>query len=258
MPHFRTAILRRVGAWDPYNVTEDADLGMRLARFGYRSSVIKPTTYEEAPARFGAWLRQRTRWFKGWMQTWLVHMRAPRRLLRDLGLPAFLTFQLMVGGNALAALVHPLFIVWFFSALASDGPLWATQGTAALFGFTVVVGYAASALLAWVGLFRRGLLCTSWVLLLMPVHWLLLSLAAWRALYQLVREPYRWEKTDHGLARTSRRARQWTAFTAMPSIGRGYVVAPSLAPAQRGRHRSPAIPVRDSAADRPQPPRVSA
>ena len=65
----------RIGAWDPYNVTEDADLGMRLARFGYRTAVIPSTTYEEAPARFGPWLRQRTRWFKGWMQTWLVHMR---------------------------------------------------------------------------------------------------------------------------------------------------------------------------------------
>ena len=66
--HFRTAVLREVGAWDPYNVTEDADLGVRLARFGYRTTMVRSTTYEEAPARFGPWLRQRTRWFKGWMQ----------------------------------------------------------------------------------------------------------------------------------------------------------------------------------------------
>jgi cellulose synthase/poly-beta-1,6-N-acetylglucosamine synthase-like glycosyltransferase len=66
--HFRTSVLRQIGAWDPYNVTEDADLGMRLARFGYRTAVIPSTTYEEAPARFGPWLRQRTRWFKGWMR----------------------------------------------------------------------------------------------------------------------------------------------------------------------------------------------
>lgn len=66
--HFRTATLRAVGGWDAYNVTEDADLGVRLARFGYRADIIESTTYEEAPARFGAWLRQRTRWFKGWMR----------------------------------------------------------------------------------------------------------------------------------------------------------------------------------------------
>ena len=80
--HFYTATLRDAGGWDPYNVTEDADLGMRLARFGYRTGVINSTTYEEAPARIGPWLRQRTRWFKGWMQTWPVHMRQPARLLR--------------------------------------------------------------------------------------------------------------------------------------------------------------------------------
>jgi cellulose synthase/poly-beta-1,6-N-acetylglucosamine synthase-like glycosyltransferase len=65
--HFRTTALRRVGGWDPYNVTEDADLGIRLARLGYRSTALSSATYEEAPASFGPWLRQRTRWYKGWM-----------------------------------------------------------------------------------------------------------------------------------------------------------------------------------------------
>jgi cellulose synthase/poly-beta-1,6-N-acetylglucosamine synthase-like glycosyltransferase len=66
--HFRTVTLREVGGWDPHNVTEDADLGMRLARFGYRSGVVASSTYEEAPADIGRWLGQRTRWFKGWMR----------------------------------------------------------------------------------------------------------------------------------------------------------------------------------------------
>src|SRR5215831_2211538 len=99
--HFRTEILRKIGGWDPYNVTEDADLGMRLSRFGYRSDVIGSTTYEEAPADCRAWLRQRARWFKGWMQTWLVHMRQPVTLFRAVGACGFLTFQLVVGGNAI-------------------------------------------------------------------------------------------------------------------------------------------------------------
>jgi hypothetical protein len=108
--HFRTDVLRKIGAWDPYNVTEDADLGMRLARFGYLSSVIDSTTYEEAPARLGAWLKQRTRWCKGWLQTWLLHMRSPASLLRELGFGGFFAFQLLVGGTVLAALVHPFFL----------------------------------------------------------------------------------------------------------------------------------------------------
>ena len=87
-------MLREIGAWDPYNVTEDADLGIRLARFGYRTTVINSTTYEEAPARLRPWLRQRTRWFKGWMQTWAVHMRSPRALLAELGPAGFASSSL--------------------------------------------------------------------------------------------------------------------------------------------------------------------
>lgn len=213
--HFRTARLREVGGWDAYNVTEDADLGIRLARFGYPASVISSTTYEEAPARLGPWLRQRTRWFKGWMQTWLVHMRRPRRLRRDLGLKGFVGLQLIVGGNALAALVHPLFVAGLLYALAAGAPMWQGGGLpvailAALYGTTIVIGYATSAYLGWLGLKRRGLLASAWVLLLTPLHWLLLSLAAWRALYQLIVAPYAWEKTEHGLAKTSRLAERMT------------------------------------------------
>jgi len=208
MPHFRTATLRAIGGWDAYNVTEDADLGMRLARFGHRTSVIASTTYEEAPARLGAWLRQRTRWFKGWMQTWAVHMRTPWRLKRELGLGGFLAFQLIVGGNALAALVHPLFLATLIDA-ALVGPSWrggAGAVPAAIYGGTALAGYLVSGLLGFMGLKRRGLLASAWVLLLMPLHWLLLSLAAWRALWQLMRKPYAWEKTEHGLAKSSRLA----------------------------------------------------
>lgn len=213
--HFRTEILREVGGWDSYNVTEDADLGMRLARFGYRSNMIGSTTYEEAPARIGAWLRQRTRWFKGWIQTWLVHMREPRRLLRELGLAGFLTFQLIVGGNALAALVHPLFMAGLIYSAANGAPMWRGDGAlvpilAAIYGTTVIIGYLTSAFLGWLGLARRGLLSTAWVLVLTPAHWLLLSLAAWRALLQLAVAPYRWEKTEHGLAKSSRRGAKLT------------------------------------------------
>jgi cellulose synthase/poly-beta-1,6-N-acetylglucosamine synthase-like glycosyltransferase len=206
--HFRTSVLRQVGAWDPYNVTEDADLGMRLARFGHRTTVIPSTTYEEAPARFGAWLKQRTRWFKGWIQTWLVHMRTPFRLARELGLSGFLVFQLLVGGTVLAALVHVLFaaqLVWAVGRMQWGGSEAEPMLTIPILTF-IVVGYLVSGLLGAIGLARRKLLGSAWVLLLMPVYWLLLSVAAWRALYQLVRSPYRWEKTEHGLAKTSRLA----------------------------------------------------
>jgi cellulose synthase/poly-beta-1,6-N-acetylglucosamine synthase-like glycosyltransferase len=246
--HFYTATLREAGGWDPYNVTEDADLGMRLARFGWRSSVINSTTYEEAPAQFGPWLRQRTRWFKGWMQTWLVHMRRPSRLMRDLGPAGFLTFQLIVGGNALAALVHPLFMGMLIYSVLNGSAMWhgddAIGGIlAAVYGTTVVVGYLTSAFLGWLCLLRRGLLPMAWVLFLTPLHWLLLSLAAWRALYQLVFAPYAWEKTEHGLAKSSRRAANLTRslvelerhLSALPDSGK----LPTLA--STGASREPRL-----------------
>jgi glycosyltransferase XagB len=249
--HFYTAILREVGGWDPYNVTEDADLGMRLARFGYRSDVIDSTTYEEAPAHFGPWLRQRTRWFKGWIQTWLVHMRQPGRLLRDLGLPGFLTFQLIVGGNALAALVHPLFTAGLFYSVLGGAPMWRGDSAsvailAAVYGMTVVIGYLTSAFLGWLGLLRRGLLSTAWILLLTPVHWLLLSLAAWRALYQLAAAPYAWEKTEHGLAKSSLRAANMTRslveleryLSALKEAGELPTLVPDVSPGAAQRRRS--------------------
>jgi glycosyltransferase XagB len=218
--HFDTDALRKAGGWDAYNVTEDADLGMRLARFGYRTAVIDSTTYEEAPARIAPWLRQRTRWFKGWMQTWAVHMRQPLRLAHALGFAGFATFQLVVGGTVLAALVHPLFIAMllygaFAGRILPDAEDLAAMLFFSLFGVTAAVGYLTSAVLALIGLARRRLLASAFVLVLMPLHWLLLSLAAWRALYQLVRDPYRWEKTAHGLARTSRLAAEGGARATM-------------------------------------------
>jgi len=114
--HFRVPALKWLMAWDPFNVTEDADLGTRLARKGYRCRVLASTTFEEAPTRFMSWLRQRTRWMKGYMQTWLVHMRSPRALWRELGPLGFLAFQIMVGGTLLSALVHP----WFYALAAYD------------------------------------------------------------------------------------------------------------------------------------------
>ena len=115
----------------------------------------------------------------------------------------------------LAALVHPLFMGALIYSVVSGTPIWcggsATDAIlGAVYGTTVIVGYLASAFLGWLGLLRRGLRSMAWVLLLTPLHWLLLSLAAWRALYQLALAPYAWEKTEHGLAKNSRRAANMT------------------------------------------------
>lgn len=207
--HFRTSVLREVGGWDPYNVTEDADLGFRLARFGYRAVMFPSTTYEEAPARFGAWLRQRSRWMKGWMQTWSVHMRWPRRLWRDAGPGGFFTLNIVVGGNVLTALAHPLLLgeILLRGAIGlCDGNVtpFLAKPFIGLYLATIAAGYLTTAIIGLIGLAKRGLLSEAWILALTPVYWICLSIAAWRALYQFLTEPYRWEKTEHGLARHSR------------------------------------------------------
>ena len=120
-----------MGGWDPYNVTEDADLGIRLHRAGYRTVVLDSTTLEEANSDFVNWAKQRSRWYKGYLQTWLVHCAQPRRLWRDLGPRAFVGFNLFVGGTPLLALMNPVFWaltgLWFLAKpefVAALFPAW--------------------------------------------------------------------------------------------------------------------------------------
>ncbi len=195
---FRTDVLADVGGWDPYNVTEDADLGLRLARRGYKTAVINSTTYEEANGAFANWMRQRTRWMKGFMQTWLVH----RRDMRFSGWRGVLSVDLFIGGTALAALICPLF--WLLLIVQSAfgvTPFRAPPETlgAPLSG-AIAAGNLAFLLLAAAAPFKRGLWRLSPAALLVPVYWMMMSVAAWRALFQLITNPSFWEKTEHGLS----------------------------------------------------------
>lgn len=135
-------------------------------------------------------------------------MRDPLLLWRQLGWRGFLCFQLLIGGSVLAALIHPVFAVLLL-ADSAWGPLLALADTPtqwthkALIFTTLVSGYIASGLLAFTGMKRRGSLTSAWVLLLLPVYWLLLSAAAWRAVWKLATAPHQWEKTAHGVVRRS-------------------------------------------------------
>lgn len=210
--HFCGDALRRIGGWDAYNVTEDADLGVRLARFGYRTTTFAATTYEEAPIHFDAWLRQRTRWMKGYMQTWSTHMRRPRQLWRDAGLRGVVTINAIIGGSVLTALAYPTLLCELLVWLLSGGITGTWSGFLAdrwtpLHLTAIAAGYLSAIAIGTVGLARRRQLRHAWILLLAPVYWMALSLAAWRALWQLLRDPYRWEKTAHGMSRRSKALR---------------------------------------------------
>ncbi len=204
--HFRVDRLKEVGGWDPYHVTEDADLGFRLARGGYHTLTIASTTWEEAPIALRSWVRQRTRWLKGWMQTYLVHTRRGRQVLDGW---SRLGLHVLIGGMLLSALVHPI-VLAIMGGLALHGDLLAPKSSSlewtlvwiglANFGLGYVSAILAAAIAAW----RRGWRRLSLEAILMPVYWLLISFASYRALLQLVTAPHLWEKTAHGHSRAGK------------------------------------------------------
>jgi len=201
--HFRTSVLRAIHGWDSFNVTEDADLGVRLARLGHRATTLDSTTYEEATSRLGDWMKQRSRWLKGYMQTWLVHMRDPLQLWRHAGTRGFFAFQLFIGGTFVSSLANPLMWAIFLVSHATgivifSGPFGEALARASL--FSLVAGNALFVYLAMLGPYRRGWLKLAPYGLTAPIYWLLISVAAWRALYQLLRSPFLWEKTRHGVS----------------------------------------------------------
>jgi cellulose synthase/poly-beta-1,6-N-acetylglucosamine synthase-like glycosyltransferase len=206
--HFRTETLRELHGWDAWNVTEDADLGLRLALAGYHVEDLASPTYEEALSRFGPWLRQRSRWMKGFLQVCLTHTRRPRDACRRLGLGRYVAALVLVGGTVITALVYPVLALGTVFLLAWHGwPEAASPWELPLVAFAqVLLGLGPLALIgtAFVGLARRRWWdCLPWLLDL-PFYYALVRLAAWRGLWELMRAPFHWHKTEHGLARTSR------------------------------------------------------
>ncbi|WP_223737070.1 glycosyltransferase family 2 protein, partial [Streptomyces purpurogeneiscleroticus] len=203
--HFRTAALCDLGAWDPYNVTEDADLGMRLARRGMGTRMLTSVTYEEANSEMGNWIRQRSRWIKGHIQTWLVHNRNPLRTWRELGTRGFLALHFTLGLGPLVQLLNPaLWLLTLYSLLADahwgrallPSPVREMALTAIVVVNLMLIGHFAAACAA------RRLHRSIPTMLSLPLNWVLMSLAAYKALGQLLRPSRRhfWELTRHGLA----------------------------------------------------------
>ncbi|MGO9160090.1 MAG: glycosyltransferase family 2 protein [Streptosporangiaceae bacterium] len=201
--HFRTDALRRLGGWDPFNVTEDADLGIRASALGYTVGVVNSTTYEEANRAGGNWIRQRSRWIKGYMQTVLVHTRHPLSLLRVTGLRQTLGFLLLIAGTPLTFLfVLPLYALFFVSLLAPEA--WFAQlfpGWVLWVGLVnLIAGNGLMIYICMMGAFKRRRYPLVLWALLNPVYWIMHSIASYKALWQLITRPHYWEKTAHGIS----------------------------------------------------------
>ncbi|MFG1796332.1 glycosyltransferase [Nocardia sp. NPDC049149] len=200
--HFKRDIVTDIGAWDPYNVTEDADLGVRIAVSGYSTAVIDSTTLEEANPDPINWIRQRSRWYKGYLQTWLVHTRRPIQLWRSIGTVSFIRFTLILAGTPIIACLNLVFwfitLSWILGQPAAIGQLFpAFVYFPSL--IAMILGNGATIymnLLACRENNRSDLLVAC---LTVPLYWLMMSIAAAKGCYQLVRNPSYWEKTFHGL-----------------------------------------------------------
>lgn len=202
--HFRTKILRDLQGWDPFNVTEDADLGVRLFRKGFKTAIIDSTTLEEAASKRGIWLKQRSRWLKGYMQTYLVHMRNIRYFVKEKGLLHNAIFQMTVGGKILFILINPLLwvitILYFFQ-YHLVGPLLETIYVPPVSYFAVFSWIFGNFLFLYyymIGAGKRGQWDIIKYVFLIPAYWLMLSAAGAIAFYQLLFKPHYWEKTTHG------------------------------------------------------------
>lgn len=233
--HFKTPELQKIGGWDPFNVTEDCDLGIRLARRDMRTVVLDSTTWEEANSRPYNWIRQRSRWIKGYIQTHFVHMRNPLRLIRDLGMRGFISFILTVGGlsgmlllNVIYWLIAGIYISLLMKDLAAghilsnviagprehprfawqmlfvgpnEDPVWSAISVV-FFWITgiLLLSNILFILLNCMGCLKRRMPDLLVAAFISPVYWLLISIAAWKGLFQFITRPFYWEKTDHGLS----------------------------------------------------------
>ena len=202
--HFRIDRLRELGGWDPFNVTEDADLGLRACERGYRIGVINSTTLEEANCELRNWIRQRSRWLKGYMQTWLVHTRNPLRSIRRLGISKWAAAQLFMGGTIISFIATPILWIIFFYWLATRAawldklyPEWVLYISL----FNLIFGNALGIYLNMIAVFRRRYYKLIFYSLLNPFYWLLHSIAGYIAIWQIYAKPFYWEKTKHGLSK---------------------------------------------------------
>lgn len=202
--HFRTNDLLRLEGWDPFNVTEDADLGMRLFKDGYKTAIIDSTTLEEANSKVKNWIRQRSRWIKGYMQTYLVHNREIMKDLKEQKVHT-LFFHLIIGGKIAFILINPLLwlaTISYFALYAVVGPTIESLYPSYIFymaAFSLIAGNFLFLYYYMIGAMKRGHYDLIKYVLLIPLYWLLISIAGLMALQQLILKPHYWEKTVHGL-----------------------------------------------------------
>ncbi|MGJ8562600.1 MAG: glycosyltransferase family 2 protein [Alphaproteobacteria bacterium] len=197
-PHIRRTALEQVSGWDAYNVTEDADLSFRFAAHGWQLGYITPPTEEEAVSNLKQWNHQRNRWMKGYMQTWITHMKQPLRPGGTQGLARFFTLQITVGVTLIAGLFHVPAIALLICTCLYKGLHGQQIFPLNLFSGSLLLSYVAGILVGAMGAARLRRLDLIVSTLWMPLYWLMLLVPTGAALIDLKLRPFHWNKTDHG------------------------------------------------------------
>lgn len=222
--HFRVNDLAHLKGWDSFNVTEDCDLGMRIAKNGYKTALLDSVTLEEANSGKRNWLWQRSRWIKGYMQTYLVHMRNPFEFIKKKQFFQLFTFQLVVGGKVLSMFINPLMwtiTILYFALRAYLGSFIESffPGAILYVGiFSLLVGNFLYAYYYMIGCAKHGHHELIKYVFLIPFYWLAMSIAAWIAFYKLIVAPHHWSKTKHGLHLAKKRTRKKKFTLTIPAI----------------------------------------
>ena len=196
----RRDALEHIGAWDAHNVTEDAELGLRLARHGYRTEIVETTTFEEAAAAIPAWIRQRARWQKGHLMTWLAAMQRPRQLWHDLGTWRFIGVHVQLLCAMLGFAMAPL--LW--SILVKPFGVWHPLDTFltpvhyGVLGMIMMVGFGISLALGIYATRAAHLRNVRFWAIMMEFYHILGTLSVWRAVVEMLVSPFFWHKTQHG------------------------------------------------------------
>lgn len=188
--HFSVKILKEVFFWDAYSVTEDAELGLRLAQIGYKTRMIDSETLEESPIAVFAWIKQRARWIKGYMQTYIVHLKNIKSLYKHTGFKGILLLNLFVGSAAFIFFTTPFLLL----------SLILTKVLNELFLYYFVVVYVTNLILLVIAVKQQKMPFYFYIVLIFfPFYSLLRSIAAFLALWEFILYPERWNKTQHGL-----------------------------------------------------------
>ncbi len=193
-----TETLKEVGGWDPFNVTEDAELTVRLIKNNVDIKLMNSITHEACPSTMKNWIKQRTRWSKGLLTTSIIHLISGKFGFKGFTFKQWYHFWLrMYVGNLIPFFFAFIFILFLFQSFSYENfvlvnivlainlvpslivSMWADKKNFNTMGIKIRIH----------NLFAVTL-----------IYWGMYLWAGFRANYEFLFSPLKWHKTDHSNA----------------------------------------------------------